>query len=973
MKKNKIALLLALSLTLTQSVEMVVPVAASELNTEIAQEVVQEETDAEEEVTGSDTAENDVSETIASDECASEDAEENRTEVNRQDEETQNVESVVTENTQNGTDEVEVLEAGDEGETAESDIPDEDRSEDESAYNLIPNFEDSIGNGAMLPDSEMTIKTELIEKAQYTNVNDYKLEILSVAPGLDVTVADNGKDLLVKSGSETGSFRYYVSVQVLDENGVYKEAFKSIMETEVSAYLLMPQELKDAAGNPLNPFVGETVDIAGLGVKLYKYENGKTVQVDTVDGDPVKIVVARWEDEESGESGYDCDLNAWEPEIDQNQEITKLTRISEDTTYIALTAMCQASNGDWYQVARKMYDIDQVDQGDEEENPYDLNTDFEDTIGNGAMLPGHEMTIKTQLVKKTDWSPIEAYKLKVLFAPSAVTVTVKENGKDLLVKAGDKTGSFTCYVSVLMPDEKGEYKEAFKNSVIVEVSEYLLMPQELKDQSGKPVNPAVGESINLADLGVKLGKYSDGKIDLVDNVDGYPVKIVVGSWIDEETGKTEYDCDLDAWDLKLVEGQDLPILTRKQGYSVRIALTALCQDDNGGWYQIARKDYNIAEAEESHTHEWVLSKIVKEPTCTEAGSKIEKCASCEEERTVSIPAKGHTEVKDAAVAATCTAVGKTEGSHCSACGKVLNAQQTIPAKGHTVVKDAAVAPTVLKEGKTEGSHCSVCGTVIKKQNTVAKLTATVTLTAQDLKMKTGQTTTAFRATGFVAGDYVKAVTSSDPAVVKVTNVKSDGTFKLAAGKKKGNATVTVTLASGKTAAFKVTVQKEAVKTTKITTSTKSLTLAKGATYKNLAPSITVAPVTSKEKVTYTSSNKKVATVSSNGVIKAKKAGTAKITVKSGKKKVVVTVKVTGVKTTKLTGVPATKQIAKGKTFKIKATVAPKNTDDKVTYKSSDKKIATVTSKGVVKGKKKGTATITVQSGSEKVTCKVTVK
>ena len=95
--------------------------------------------------------------------------------------------------------------------------------------------------------------------------------------------------------------------------------------------------------------------------------------------------------------------------------------------------------------------------------------------------------------------------------------------------------------------------------------------------------------------------------------------------------------------------------------------------------------------------------------------------------------------------------------------------------------------------------------------------------------------------------------------------------------------------------------------------------------------------------------------------------------KSGKKKVVVTVKVTGVKTTKITGVPATKQIAKGKTFKIKATVAPKNTDDKVTYKSSDKKIATVTSKGVVKGKKKGTATITVQSGSEKMTCVVTVK
>ena len=125
----------------------------------------------------------------------------------------------------------------------------------------------------------------------------------------------------------------------------------------------------------------------------------------------------------------------------------------------------------------------------------------------------------------------------------------------------------------------------------------------------------------------------------------------------------------------------------------------------------------------------------------------------------------------------------------------------------------------------------------------------------------------------------------------------------------------------------------------------------------MASSIAVTPVTSKEKVTYSSSNKKVATVSSKGVIKAKKAGTAKITVKSGSKKVVVTVKVTGVKTTNLSGVPAAKSVSKGKSFKIKAIATPKNTDEKITFKSSNKKVVTVTSKGVVKGLKKGTATI----------------
>ena len=89
------------------------------------------------------------------------------------------------------------------------------------------------------------------------------------------------------------------------------------------------------------------------------------------------------------------------------------------------------------------------------------------------------------------------------------------------------------------------------------------------------------------------------------------------------------------------------------------------------------------------------------------------------------------------------------------------------------------------------------------------------------------------------------------------------------------------------------------------------------------------------------------------MIKAKKAGTAKITVKSGSKKVVVTVKVTGVKTTNLSGVPAAKSVSKGKSFKIKAIATPKNTDEKITFKSSNKKVATVTSKGRSQRSEKG--------------------
>ena len=84
-------------------------------------------------------------------------------------------------------------------------------------------------------------------------------------------------------------------------------------------------------------------------------------------------------------------------------------------------------------------------------------------------------------------------------------------------------------------------------------------------------------------------------------------------------------------------------------------------------------------------------------------------------------ALGHTEVIDAAVAATCTTTGLTEGKHCSVCGVVTVKQDVVPSLGHTEVIDDAVAPTCTATGLTEGKHCSVCGVVTVEQNTVAIL------------------------------------------------------------------------------------------------------------------------------------------------------------------------------------------------------------------------------------------------------------
>lgn len=792
MKRNKIAMLLAMALTVTQSVA--VPVAAEELTVEAGQEVEMAQDDADAEVA------------VEADEAASEEVE---AEIQDDAEESQDEDFVAEEELSDGTaQEIFSDDAGDAG---------------EKKYEFYYDFgEGHIGNEAMLPNSEMRIQTHLMDATDDNNWNDissYELKLQPSTGSEDYTgIADvslDGTDIVIKSHSKTGFFA--ISAKVLVDGA---EVYTGTVYFEINEYVIMPESVTDADGNVFNPKVGEKIDIVkDMKPQLFRYEEGKN-DLTPVNDDNIKIVIASYKDDETGKLQYDYDAEGWKWIEVSGQELPILERITEDNTNFALTAMEKDTNGEWYQIARRDYQLDDLSNGG-------------DNGDNGNNTP-------------------------------------------------------------------------------------MLGPDVLTDANGNKLNPQVGEVIDYAKKGVALYHYVNG------NLTG------VG---DPETLKIETVYDENDWSVQYTEGWDVPTMTRKTKDATWIFFKAWEKKlETGRWEIIDTKRYDFDATDKVHSHSWITKNVIKKATCTAVGSKVENCASCDATRTV-----------------------------------------TIPAKGHTVVKDAAVAPTVFADGKTEGSHCSVCGTVLEKQNTIAKVPGTIYLTASSLKMKTGQSTTAFKATGFSEGDYVTAVTSNKPRTVKVTNVNKNGTFKLTAGKKKGSAVVTVTLASKKTASFKVTVQKAAVKTTKITTTTKSLTLAKGATYKKLASSIAVTPVTSKEKVTYSSSNKKVATVSSKGVIKAKKAGTAKITVKSGSKKVVVTVKVTGVKTTKLSGVPATKKIAKGKSFKIKAAATPKNTDEKITFKSSNKKVATVTSKGVVKGLKKGTATITVQSGSKKMTCKVTVK
>ena len=127
---------------------------------------------------------------------------------------------------------------------------------------------------------------------------------------------------------------------------------------------------------------------------------------------------------------------------------------------------------------------------------------------------------------------------------------------------------------------------------------------------------------------------------------------------------------------------------------------------------------------------------------------------------------------------------------------------------------------------------------------------------------------------------------------------------------------------------------------------------------------------------YSSANKKIATIDSHGKIKGIRPGSTKITVTlaSGKKATAkIKVQQKTVATQKLTVSPSRLSLKLKKTYKLKISRTPLTTVEKITYKSSNSKIASVNSQGIITARKKGTATITILSGKKKATVKVTVK
>ena len=460
------------------------------------------------------------------------------------------------------------------------------------------------------------------------------------------------------------------------------------------------------------------------------------------------------------------------------------------------------------------------------------------------------------------------------------------------------------------------------------------------------------------------------------------------------------------------------------------AIPATCTTDGkteGSHCSVCGAVIKAQEIIKATGHKFGNWTTTKSATCTESGTQIRKCETCGATESKSLSAKGHTEVVDKAIPATCTTDGKTEGSHCSVCGAVIKAQEIIKAtghkfgnwtttksatctesgtqirkcetcgateskslsaKGHTEVVDKAIPATCTTDGKTEGSHCSVCGAVIKAQEIIKATghkfgnwttTKSATCTESGTQIRKCETCGATESKSLSAKGHTEVVDKAIPATC-TTDGKTEGSHCSVCGAViKAQTTITATghKSSGwivdKTASIGVkgskhkecTVCKKVLETaeipalSRISISKASVTLSTS-TYaydgKTKTPSVTVKVngKTLKKGTDYTvsySNNTKVGTATVKITGKGNYTGSVSKTysIKNNFKKATVS----GISNKSYTG----KNITQSITVKYNGKTLKKGTDYTVSY-SSSKSIGTATVKIAGKGSYTGTITKT---------------
>lgn len=384
----------------------------------------------------------------------------------------------------------------------------------------------------------------------------------------------------------------------------------------------------------------------------------------------------------------------------------------------------------------------------------------------------------------------------------------------------------------------------------------------------------------------------------------------------------------------------------------------------------------VCGRDESHkeTVDCTVTPATTDATCTEDGKVVYTA-------TVKVPNgdKEYTDTKETAIAATGHKYGEPtfkwsdDNKECTAVFTCANDAKHVEEVKCEVKADTTDA-TYTAAGKVV--YTATCKFEDKDYTT----TKEVKVGQKDSKAKFAKTSYNLYSTqsGKVSlvSDYkqdgIVSIKSSNPSKV---SVNAAGVIK--AGVVKGKAvkvTITAVVKSGKTIKTVVTVAP-----TKITLNATSVPLQ----LKKSTSVIKVAKATlpGDQVASWSTSNKKVVVVSKTGKITAKKVGTAVVTItmKSGataKCKVKVQKAAVKIKKIAVNSKKVNLNLKKGlKTYQLTATKTPITVVDKVTFTTSNKKVAVVSKSGKITAKKAGKAVITVKCAKkvQKVTVVVKAK
>ncbi|NSH56013.1 hypothetical protein G4945_12275 [Anaerostipes hadrus] len=432
-----------------------------------------------------------------------------------------------------------------------------------------------------------------------------------------------------------------------------------------------------------------------------------------------------------------------------------------------------------------------------------------------------------------------------------------------------------------------------------------------------------------------------------------------------EKGEKTHHCTDEGCDKTWIE--TIPA-TGHQHTEIRDKKEATCEENgySGDTYckdcgQLISKGSEI----KAKGHTWDNGKVTEEATCKKEGIKTYTCSICGDTKTEAIPKKEHSfDEGKVTKKATCTEDGLKVYT-CKNCGETK--EEILKATGHqhTEVRNEKKA-TCKEKGYSGDIYCADCGELVKKGSATEKADHTWKLTKEQNATceADGSKTYTCEVCGETKTETIKATGHQFSAwkTIQEQSVFSDGVQERTCsicGKKETRNTG------------------EKLKAT-ITTNASSLKLKRRQSTKKFV----VSGLAKGDSVkSWASSNKKIVSVSgkTNGTCTIKagnKTGKAKITITlvSGLKKVInVTVQKKAVTCTSIKNVPKKITLNTKKSYQLKPVINPITCTDKIKYKTSNKKIVKVTSRGKITTVKKGKAKVTIIVGKRKFVCAATVK